>query len=689
MKVQRLAALAQRFIQYAIPPTDRERRAHVLSLLLLAIFAVSLPMSLLHLLADSTSPTALPRVAYSALLTLIAGTLYLLNRSGRSQLTGWLLTAGGTAAIFFWVAATGARNGLYTLYYLIAPVVFISLLLSVRTGVLLLAVYAVLLLVFPWPLFGLSVNQIIGGPLIFNGFLGVVALLVIGYYKREESRRSVQLAEREALYHSLVNNLRDVVYTHTVEGVITSLNSVAETLVGWPLQTLIGQSIQDFIHPDDLPTAQAMMKQMIHRQPVPVIELRLRHRNGDYHWVEIKASPIHDNGRIILVSGVARDVTDRKQIEAALRDSEERYRIISELISDYAYAVRVEPDGELVIEWLTESFRQATGYEVGTAQTLMNYSTYHPDDVAQVQADIQQVLRGQAVSGEYRGFTKDGKVRWMHVFRRPVWDDTQGRVVRFYAVSQDITRRKETEAQQLRLALQRERLATISQLVQAVSHDFRNTLTNIENSRYLIEQTLDDRARQAVQPRLELIRASVMRMKDQLSNLNTVSAVTNPHTTAADINRLIDNLMAELTPEAERKPVSLRFERLPALPHVLVNPDEIQRALRHLLVNAITYTPPGGSVTIGLTQADDTLQIQVRDTGFGISPEQQSQIFDLFYRADAARTLESGGIGLGLSIVKLIVEAHGGQITVDSAVGQGTVFTITLPIMRADALAPE
>lgn len=689
MKVQspsadRLLTYWRRFIKVLIPSGEHAHRAYVIRLLLLLVMGISLPMSLVHLLADPTNPTALSRIYYSALLTSVAACLYLINRSGRSRLAGWLLTAGATAAIFIWVAANGATNGTHTLYYLVAPIVIISLLLSLRAGAVLLVLYAGLMLFFPWQRFGMSLNQIIGGPLIFNMFLSGVALLVIGYYKRIESQHTSQLAEREALYRTLVENLRDVVYTHTIDGVITSVNGVVETLLGWPREVLIGQLVQDFIHPDDLPATRDMIRQMIQQQPVRVVEIRLRHRSGEYRWVEIKASPILENGWLTMISGVARDVTARNEMETALRASEERYRIISELISDYAYAVRVEPNNDLVIEWLTDSFRLATGYEVSSAQGIMDYSTYHPDDAALARTHIQQVLRGEAVSGEYRGFTRDGKLRWMHVFRRPVWDQQQGRVVRFYAVSQDITQRKEAEAQQLRLALQRERLATVSQLVQAVSHDFRNTLTNIENNRYLIEHLLSDADRQTVQPRLRIIQESVVRMTDQIANLNTVAAVTNPHVAPSDMNRLIDKLVADFTPNAQRKQVNLRFEPCPNLPLIAANADEIQHAVRHLMINALTYTPAGGEITIGTLQLEDTIQIQVRDTGSGLSPEQQTRVFDLFYRADAARALELGGVGLGLSIVKLIVEAHGGQIVVDSAVGQGTSFVITLPIMPLD-----
>jgi PAS domain S-box-containing protein len=137
-------------------------------------------------------------------------------------------------------------------------------------------------------------------------------------------------------------------------------------------------------------------------------------------------------------------ITKHKQMEKALRNQEERYRIISELMSDYAFSYRVEPDGTLVYDWNTrDSFKRITGYapeEIGGAFTL-----YHPEDQDRAHHDVKAVVEGRSSSGEYRIITKTGAVRWMHIYRRPVWDSQRNRVIRFYGVAKDITERKEAE----------------------------------------------------------------------------------------------------------------------------------------------------------------------------------------------------------------------------------------------------
>jgi signal transduction histidine kinase len=118
------------------------------------------------------------------------------------------------------------------------------------------------------------------------------------------------------------------------------------------------------------------------------------------------------------------------------------------------------------------------------------------------------------------------------------------------------------------------------------------------------------------------------------------------------------------------------------LPPIAVDAPRISQVLRNLIANALVHTPPGGSVTLGVVGEARAVAIQVRDTGQGIAPEHLPHIFDRFYRADPSRDRATGGAGIGLSVARGIVQAHGGTIGVRSVVGQGTEFTITLPVME-------
>jgi histidine kinase len=139
-----------------------------------------------------------------------------------------------------------------------------------------------------------------------------------------------------------------------------------------------------------------------------------------------------------------------------------------------------------------------------------------------------------------------------------------------------------------------------------------------------------------------------------------------------------------LAPQAESKSISLEFDLAPDLPHILADEDRVIQVLTNLTGNALQYTPEGGKVTIGAKQIDDEIQFSVRDTGVGIPPEHLPHIFDRFYRVDKSRSRQAGGgSGIGLTIARALVEAHGGRIWVESVGdGKGSTFNFTLPIAK-------
>jgi PAS domain S-box-containing protein len=367
-----------------------------------------------------------------------------------------------------------------------------------------------------------------------------------------------------------------------------------------------------------------------------------------------------------------------------LADSETRYRIVSELISDYAYSYTVDPDGELHEDWITGSFTHVTGY---SWEELDQYVLFHPDYVEPAAEDVKRVLRGEAVTNEYQIITKSGQERWVRITRQPVWDTGQKRVVRFYAVAQDVTQHREAEQQKLNMAVQQGRMGVIGDFVQAVSHDFRTSLATIETNRYLIEKTFNSIDPLKTQSRLETIRRSVGHLTQQLENLHLLSALIAPKTETGTMNKLVNDLILGQIPVAQRKHIALTFTPELYLSPVRADIGEIQRAINHLLANALNYTPEGGKVNVRTYQANRMVSVEIRDSGIGISAEDIDSVFDVFFRADPSRSLESGGVGLGLSMVKMIAEAHNGTVTVTSTPGQGSTFTFSLPAMPSESRA--
>jgi len=152
-----------------------------------------------------------------------------------------------------------------------------------------------------------------------------------------------------------------------------------------------------------------------------------------------------EHTRVVRFYGVAQEITGRKNAEEALRLSEERYRIVTEVISDYAFVCTVGENEEVIIEWITEdSFSRLTGHPKG--DWGQPFKLYHPDDVERAREDTKLAVRGEITQAEYRIVTAQGETRWVNLRRYPVWDEQHQRVKQFYGVAQDITERKQIEA---------------------------------------------------------------------------------------------------------------------------------------------------------------------------------------------------------------------------------------------------
>lgn len=381
---------------------------------------------------------------------------------------------------------------------------------------------------------------------------------------------------------------------------------------------------------------------------------------------------------VIAVFAYYRAAIERQQ-QNELVESEQRYRTVLERMPIYSYCFHREPDGTLVKEWVTDSFEVITGYTWQEVFAMGINTLYHPDDVRRQETDAEWAIH-TPTAGEYRIITKDGQVRWIHLLRYVIHESDHPQRLRRYGIGQDITERKESEAKAMKSALQRERLALMDDFVQAISHDFRTSLATIETNRYLIQRTVDGIEREKVEPRLDVIQKRVYHMKAQIENLHAVTALANLKLVTCDLNNVLNAQIIECAAQARQRGQALVFRPNTYLPSIQADVQELGRAINHLLVNALNYTPQDGTITVSTTLGNHCVLVEIRDTGVGIAEEHLPHIFELFYRADSSRQLASGGVGLGLSLVRMIIEAHGGDIQVESTAGSGSTFTLSLPL---------
>ncbi|MBF2006071.1 MAG: response regulator, partial [Chlorogloeopsis fritschii C42_A2020_084] len=349
----------------------------------------------------------------------------------------------------------------------------------------------------------------------------------------------------------------------------------------------------------------------------------------------------------------------------------------------------------------------------------------HAEDKEQIVSDWYTAAReGREYKGEFRILTPEANERWVYLSSSPMLSE-EGNVIGFVGTVEDSTDRKKAEEDHIKLIREqtaRQEAETANRLkdefLATLSHELRTPLTSILGwARLLRQRKLDEKAiaraietiernatlqAQLIEDILDVSR--IMRGKLNLNicpvNLETIiSTVTNGAHLEAEAKNIqlecfIETSQVEETEIEEQKDAQSQTfspsERLPFPPYSLIvsgDSNRLQQVVWNLLNNAIKFTPSGGRIEVRLSRASSPIpnyaQITVKDTGIGISPDFLPHVFDHFRQADGSITRNHGGLGLGLAIVRYLVEMHGGSVHADSpGVGQGATFTVKLPLLE-------
>lgn len=364
------------------------------------------------------------------------------------------------------------------------------------------------------------------------------------------------------------------------------------------------------------------------------------------------------------------------ELRELLVESRNRERLLKTVLDTIDVGiVAVDADGhKMLVNGQQKDFQQAASTGASVPVPESEQLLFGQDKVTPLPADKRPISR--AVAGEtfadYLVWIGEGSAqRAVSTAARIIKNDdggSSGAVV----VYSDVTGLVEA-------------LTAKEELISNVSHEFRSPLMSVLGNVDLVLEETNGLSSEGVH-RLEVVQRNAERLLSLVSDLLvSASTVLAVHPRRTDLAGLIETTIGSAQAQADATNVSLSSDvPVPLWAHA--DPLRIAQALDNLVSNAIKYSPDGGAVTVTASSNDRWVELQVQDTGMGISEEESARIFTRFFRTQAARKAEIPGVGLGLSITKTIVERHGGKISCASTPGAGTTFTVTLPVAGAAAL---
>jgi PAS domain S-box-containing protein len=407
---------------------------------------------------------------------------------------------------------------------------------------------------------------------------------------------------------------------------------------------------------------------------------------GQQRVYSVSGTPVRDGagelaGTVIVVD----DITERTEAERTLRRMLDQTRY---LVENTPLAV-IEWDADFVITLWNRRAEEMFGWCAAdvVGRRIDSFSIIHEEDVDKVAA-VMQRLRDPAthyLKSENRNRTRDGRTLYSEWYNSILHDEA-GQVVTVFSLVLDVTERNQA-MEQLREADRRKDV-----YIATLAHELRNPLAPIVNAAALLRSP--ELAPERLAWIADMVGRQAAQMAHLLDDLLDVSRIGRGkielHKTSVDLRRLIHDALQTSMPLVEAGKHQVNLD-LPAAPvWVEADPLRLSQVLANLINNAAKYTGPGGIIDIGLAAGGGTARITVADNGVGIEAAMLGRVFEPFVQASSALHLAQGGLGIGLSLAKGLVELHGGTVTVASAGnGCGSRFCVTLPLAQASDGAPE
>lgn len=492
------------------------------------------------------------------------------------------------------------------------------------------------------------------------------------------TQKRVQLAlrESEARYRLLAENITDVVMRTNGAFACLYVSPSSRIVLGYEPAELIEQPVLAYVHPDDVADVMVVITE---NPPILNLVLRFRHKQGHYIWLESNGQIIRSaaTGAIEEFISSSRDVSDRKAAEAALKESEEKYRRLIESMRGGLAVYDVHDR----VTYVNDRACELLGYSRAEILGTRPYDHVDPTAAEAIKGHLSQRRQLQGTPYELTIRRKDGRPAHLLISGSPLLDKA-GAYNGSMVITTDITVQKQAEdALRQALAKEKELNELKSRFVSMASHEFRTPLATILALTETLSAYRHKLSDAQIEQRFDKIKEQIQHLKAIMEDVLLLARMQarrvefNP--VELDLDALCRNVLDEFQGLRNVKPrVAYRSHAAGCL--APLDAKLMRQIISNLVSNAIKYSPDDQPIVLTLEFTPDLLHLTLRDQGIGIPAADLPHLFEPFHRA--ANVGNIAGTGLGLVITKEAVELHGGTISVDSQVNQGTTFVIQLPV---------
>ncbi|MBX7535166.1 PAS domain S-box protein [Qipengyuania sp. GH1] len=502
-----------------------------------------------------------------------------------------------------------------------------------------------------------------------------------------ETRRELRASRDSA--RSILENMREVIFRTDAQGRWVFLNPAWEDLTGYTVEESLGWRTTKLLEPEFLEEAQVIYPKLASGEMCECqLEQKFTDADGTSHSILVNVRRLTDeNGNFIGTAGNLRDITLRKGAEERLRESEERFRLLAEAAPVGIF--QTGPDNQL--SYVNSAWTHMSGLTLERAQNDGWTSAMTPEDAERISAGWAKAAE---LSTDYRS-----EFRWQHEAGGETWVDVlvqpirrkDGEVMGHIGVSIDITERKQMELDLIEARRRAEEAAEAkSSFLANMSHELRTPMNGVLGFTDLL---LSDRLTERQRRHTQLIADSGQAMMRLLNDILDISKIDAGQMQISaeplEIRHKLRGCKNLMNPLAAQKGVDLTLDIAAAVPQFIVGDSlRLRQIVLNLLGNAVKFTHEGSiSLSADIASAGPTksLRIEVADTGIGIPADRLDAVFQSFSQAETTTARKYGGSGLGLTISHNLAKLMGGSITVESKEGEGTTFTVVLPLVEAKA----